>query len=680
MFKLSLSCQILPCLAIGWLILLLPVHAKIPAQQRLEAALSALQNHNLAHYRQLAAPLTQNILYPYLEYTYLKQTIKTVKLARIKSFLHQYDHLPISRKLRHVELLELAHRKDWPNFLHFYRTGFGPLSGCYRVLALQATHRVEAAKKQAYHLWMFGYRQPPACNAAFALLQENGHWPEKLVWQRTLMILEAGNITLAREIIARLPPERQPLANRLLDITHDPDKLTRFLPRQLGSLHSAAAIVTASLSRYGQSSPGPAHALWQRIKPRWKHDLSERQKYQIERNIALYAAVDRLPQGLAWLRELPTKANDRISRSWRVRATLRLGNWKQVLLSINAMPRSQQQKSVWRYWRARALLAQGRKKEALAIARPLFRQFSYYGFLAADLWHAPYSLGPRPPAPNPALQKQVKKLYLARLALALHEVHLDHDAAQIWRILVSELIPGARVAAARLAQRRQWFFAAYTAAAQSPGYGLSTLTFPLAHHQSVTTAARATLLPINLILAVMRQESAFQSTVCSDAGACGLLQLLPSTACWIGKRNGLGVAACRLTKLRKPRINILVGSTYLAYLMGQFTHNLIAAIAAYNAGSGHVRQWLDDSGLYADTPRWVATLPFGQTRRYIESVLFNQTAYAQQNPGARKQLRLSELFTDVGAIASGRSARKVSPQIYGSNNEVGIKGALQKNL
>ncbi|MEJ2478826.1 MAG: hypothetical protein P8Y78_01375 [Acidihalobacter sp.] len=87
--------------------------------------------------------------------------------------------------------------------------------------------------------------------------------------------------------------------------------------------------------------------------------------------------------------------------------------------------------------------------------------------------------------------------------------------------------------------------------------------------------------------------------------------------------------------------------------MGRFANDVVAAVAAYNAGPTNVSQWLANPALRMDTPRWVATLPFGETRRYIQAVLFNRVVYAQRSKQAAQTanreltLRLSDLLGSV---------------------------------
>lgn len=625
-----------------------------PAVVRFQDALAALKSGNLTRYRALAGTLQNYILQPYLRFAYLQANLKTASGKEIDDFLRRNDDLPIAAELHRAWLLELARRKDWKQFLAADTAGYaGTLIECARSSALQATGHTKEATELAKRLWLVGYGQPDSCDPAFKLLRTDGRIPADLVRARLLLTLHAGNPQLGRYLATLLPADQQATARRWLEVYADPSRLHRIDISKLGDRHAAAQVATAAFRHMGRKQPGDAHALWAELEPQLKTHLSSTQRHRIARTIAVFAAIDGLPQGERWLAELPPAAISRASREWRARAALRKGDWSGLLAAIHAMPRAQRDRGSWRYWEARALLQTGDIAAARKLADPLAEEFSYYGFLAADLVQRPYAHGPQPQANDPALQKRIGGMRLARIALALHAAEQTAQASEVWRELLRRLTPRERLAAAHLAHRQQWAYGAYTAAAQSPARGASALTFPLAHWTAVRLAARSNDLSPDLVLSLMRQESAFQSSVCSSAGACGLMQLMPRTACWIGRRNDLGKRFCDRERLSEPGVSIRAGSAYLGYLMARFTNDVVAAVAAYNAGPTNVSQWLADPALRIDTPRWVATLPFGETRRYVQAVLFNRVVYARRSKQATEAkkreltLRLSDLLGPV---------------------------------
>jgi soluble lytic murein transglycosylase len=148
--------------------------------------------------------------------------------------------------------------------------------------------------------------------------------------------------------------------------------------------------------------------------------------------------------------------------------------------------------------------------------------------------------------------------------------------------------------------------------------------FPQLYWIEVQEAAEQVQLDPFLVLSVIRQESAFNARAVSRSDARGLMQLLPTTGREVSQR--LGLEAFRADLLYEPRLNVRLGAHYLGRLAETHRGNLILALAAYNAGPGRVRRWVQDLST-ADWDEFVESLPFEETRGYIKSVLRNYGVY-----------------------------------------------------
>ena len=148
------------------------------------------------------------------------------------------------------------------------------------------------------------------------------------------------------------------------------------------------------------------------------------------------------------------------------------------------------------------------------------------------------------------------------------------------------------------------------------------LLFPRVFWNLVSQQARANRLDSNLVLGVIRQESAFNPRATSTANARGLMQVLPSTAAGRSQRSRLIAER----QLFSPDYNIRVGCRYLAELIRAFHGNVEEAVAAYNAGDTRVREWLQ--GRSFDEPaEFVESIPFRDTRAYVEAVMRDGKIY-----------------------------------------------------
>ncbi|HZT19184.1 MAG TPA: lytic transglycosylase domain-containing protein [Dongiaceae bacterium] len=132
-----------------------------------------------------------------------------------------------------------------------------------------------------------------------------------------------------------------------------------------------------------------------------------------------------------------------------------------------------------------------------------------------------------------------------------------------------------------------------------------------------------------LVLAVIRQESAFDQGAVSPAGALGLMQLMPYTAKSVAKAEKLRFRKEELT--RNADYNIRLGRAYLQDLLDRFDQSYVLAIAAYNAGPDRVGEWMrlygDPRDRGVDVVDWIETIPFSETRNYVQRVLENLQVY-----------------------------------------------------
>lgn len=127
-----------------------------------------------------------------------------------------------------------------------------------------------------------------------------------------------------------------------------------------------------------------------------------------------------------------------------------------------------------------------------------------------------------------------------------------------------------------------------------------------------------------LLAAVAKVESGFNPDACSDAGAVGLMQVMPSTADWIAEQ--IGYVGFHADLLYQPDVNLSIGSWYLSNLLMEFDGNVVTALAAYNAGRGNVDAWLE-SERWEGTMHDLNSIPFPETRKYLRSVLRNYEIY-----------------------------------------------------
>lgn len=143
---------------------------------------------------------------------------------------------------------------------------------------------------------------------------------------------------------------------------------------------------------------------------------------------------------------------------------------------------------------------------------------------------------------------------------------------------------------------------------------------------------------------ISRQESSFDPYAVSHAGARGLMQLMNGTAREQAGKMGVGYDSYRL--ISDPNYNVMIGSAYFNRLLNNWNGSVPLAVAAYNAGSGNVRKWIDrygDPRSQVDMLKWIETIPYTETRAYVQRVIENSVVYdlLRSTPAQQSALHVS---------------------------------------
>ncbi|MBV68353.1 MAG: hypothetical protein CMJ08_00945 [Pelagibacterales bacterium] len=152
---------------------------------------------------------------------------------------------------------------------------------------------------------------------------------------------------------------------------------------------------------------------------------------------------------------------------------------------------------------------------------------------------------------------------------------------------------------------------------------LPSLNFPLPNKKLLETYKKDSYIPLNVALAITRQESAFEISAISRAGARGLMQLMPRTARITAKKINHKYIRKNLTS--NPSYNIKLGTFYFKEMLNKFNGSYVLALASYNAGPNRVKRWLKTYGdprkNEIDQVTWIELIPISETRNYVQRVL-----------------------------------------------------------
>ncbi len=156
------------------------------------------------------------------------------------------------------------------------------------------------------------------------------------------------------------------------------------------------------------------------------------------------------------------------------------------------------------------------------------------------------------------------------------------------------------------------------------------LAFPMPFQGDVEKYAREHDVDPYVVAGLIRQESEFNPKVVSRANAYGLTQILPSTGRELSRRAGL--RAFQTSMLFDPAVNLRLGTYYLKILLKSFSGRWEDVLAAYNGGGSRVTKWRR-FGTFEEQAEFIETIPFDETREYVQSVLRNASVYRRLYEG-----------------------------------------------
>lgn len=156
------------------------------------------------------------------------------------------------------------------------------------------------------------------------------------------------------------------------------------------------------------------------------------------------------------------------------------------------------------------------------------------------------------------------------------------------------------------------------------GVRLQRVVYPRKYELSVTESCEQFGVDENLVYAIIKTESGFSEDACSDAGARGLMQIMPDTFKWLQSKLP---ADKRLSadELYKPETNIRYGVFFVSILLEEFGDERLA-VAAYHAGRGRVNSWLSDREI-SSSGSTIENIPSKNTGHYVRKVMNYHRAY-----------------------------------------------------
>jgi len=604
-------------------------------------------------WRTTAKGLQDYPLYPYLEAAALTHDIRQVDRSQVEDYLNRNQGLIPASDLRRDFLTELARRQDWDNFLALYQPGLGDALTCNALQAQEAKGTKLDFDRDLAALWAKP-KLPSACDPVLSDAHDQGLLTTQRLWARIDRAADAAQPGTITALASWLPADDAQSAQRIALALRDPAAGVNAAAQWPDTPRNRQA-ASLALEKLAKRQSITADVGWQRLQSQFT--FSPEQRDRVVYALALFHATDYDNGALARLIALPANTQTDTSREWRVRAALAQQDWKAVLAAVDAMPPAQQQDGEWRWFRARALTELGRDTEAKRTLASLAQETTFFGFLAADRVDSPYAICPSTINSNAQREQALQANRGLQRAFELYAVDLPKQARREWTQALDGADPETLKLAVDMAYRRGWYDRAVFTLNTGDLLRYYEQRFPLASQDGLVPQAKEAGIDPSWAYAILRAESAWVTDAHSGADARGLMQLLPSTAALVAKKNGISWGGG--DTLYDPITNIILGTRYLAQMAERFSGSIWLASAAYNAGPGKVNQWLDARGSLAPD-LFLATIPYKETREYVARVMFFAVMYDWRQFG--KSVTLSDRMTPIGQayrLPDSRSQRKL---------------------
>ncbi len=449
-------------------------------------------------------------------------------------------------------------------------------------------------------------------------------------------VLRAGRAPAARDLVAKLPPDYQPLANaRLAIATRAADAAT--LLREVPAAKLADPAIKLELITWLRRSGKLDEAKALALQPpptqsvAWWNERQQLARDMLAAGHAADAYAVVVPHGQT--KGVPF-AEAEFLAGWIALRQLKkpADGLKHFQTLYDGVP-TDHSRSRGAYWLGRAHETAGRSKEALDwFGRAAVFGQTFYGQLAARRLPGGSLRLPGEPGITPAEQQSFASRELVTVARYIGQAG-EPDRTRPFLVQLARMVtePGETLLLARLASELKRPDVALTIARRSTDNGVTLLdaAFPVVDLGPTGSIERA------LALALTRQESGFNAAAVSSSGALGLMQLLPATAQEVAGKLSLPFVQDKLT--RDPQYNVTLGSQYLAQMLKRFGGSYEMALAGYNAGPNRVARWLDTMGDpragKIDMVDWIEMIPLSETRNYVQRIMEGVGVYRERLNG-----------------------------------------------
>jgi soluble lytic murein transglycosylase len=630
----------------------LSLQALAAQDQTYLAIRDAFDRRDAARIGALLPQMRGHVLEPYAEHYLLRLRIVEASPQEIRAFLARYPNTVVAENVRTDWLKSVARMGDWTTFAAEAPALVGEDNeiACY-LLESRAASGAPATFADLKPFWTAPRDLPDGCDDVARALALEGKIGPRQVWDRARIMVEAGRFGGVKRTLAFLPPDQRP-DERVLDaLLANPQRYLE-KPKVEASSRLGAELTVLALVRLARMDAATAAVEAEARQQR----LGAADRAYVWGQIATAGARNLSPGALYWYGNAEGAQLTDEQLAWRARAALREERWADVKTSIERMTPVGRNEPAWVYWQGRAEAALGNRAAAEQLYGRIAGEHHFYGKLATEELGRKVVLPPKGYSPSPAEVDAMAQNAGLQRALALLRLDQRMEGVREWNWSLRGFDDKQLLAAAEVARRNQSWDRAINAAEKTQQVHDFSVRFLSPYREVFRNQATAQGLEESWVLGLTRQESRFNANIRSSAGAMGLMQLMPATAKWVAKQNG--VRDFKVLQANDVQTNVALGTYYLRHVLDELDGNPVLAAAAYNAGPNRAQRWRGARPL--EGAIYIETIPFNETRDYVKKVMSNTVYYSALLAGDTRSLK-SRLGTVPPRNADRMAAMRTEP-------------------
>ena len=455
-----------------------------------------------------------------------------------------------------------------------------------------------------------------------------------------LTLIEQNRINRANTVLDALAKQRGfPIKEAKLALNQTTKWYNRY-GKKINKRDKRVALI--GLYRLSRTNIKAAAKVGQALQPR----LTSSERASVWGRIGYVAALDHLPETLSWYAKGGQNVcngiysiNPNRCVEWRARTALREQRWKTLDQLIQSMPKSLSIQPNWIYWRGRALAESGQKQKAIKLWKQIPDVRSFYGKLAAE------ELGKSilyQPSAEPKINLDALKLLDHNVGLqrarAFYDLGMNNFGHREWNWQLRGKDAHALLTMAHWAKEKNLLHRMINTAERIRSLPIANnLLYPRPYLPLIESFSERANISKDWVYGLIRQESRFIVTARSTVGANGLMQIMPTTAQWVA--NKIEMQHFDANQIYDVETNLHLGTAYLRLLLDRLDENIVLATAGYNAGPHRSFTWRASLTKPVEGAIFVETIPFTETRTYVQNVLANTIEYSQLSGKAIPSLK-----------------------------------------